>query len=99
MNRLGSNVTVDQIKDLDRLGLISRNLVDAPIKDTVSVPDGGYTIVRFVADNPGKIPLATVSQRQKKNNFIEFCFRLLEKVSFYHYLNGRSFLTGASIPK
>lgn len=23
------------------------------MKDTVTVPDGGYTIVRFVADNPG----------------------------------------------
>lgn len=23
------------------------------MKDTVTVPDGGYTIIRFVADNPG----------------------------------------------
>lgn len=23
------------------------------MKDTITVPDGGYTIVRFVADNPG----------------------------------------------
>lgn len=27
----------------------------APLKDTVSVPSSGYTIVRFRADNPGKI--------------------------------------------
>lgn len=24
-----------------------------PIKDTVTVPDGGYTVIRFVANNPG----------------------------------------------
>lgn len=53
MERVASNVTVDQIKEMDRNGLIKRNLVDAPIKDTVAVPDGGYTIVRFVATNPG----------------------------------------------
>lgn len=27
----------------------------APLKDTVSVPSSGYTIVRFRADNPGKM--------------------------------------------
>jgi len=54
MNRLGSNVTVQQIRDLDATGQIERNLVNAPIKDTVSVPDGGYTIIRFRATNPGK---------------------------------------------
>jgi len=27
--------------------------VNAPIKDTVTVPDGGYSMVRFRADNPG----------------------------------------------
>lgn len=27
----------------------------APLKDTVSVPSSGYAIVRFRADNPGKI--------------------------------------------
>lgn len=55
MERIASNVTVDHIKALDANGLIQRNLIDAPIKDTVAVPDGGYTIVRFVANNPGLI--------------------------------------------
>lgn len=32
---------------------MTRNLKDPPFKDTVTVPDGGYTIVRFKADNPG----------------------------------------------
>ena len=38
---------------MDRQGLIKRNLVDPPFKDTVSVPDSGFTIIRFHADNPG----------------------------------------------
>lgn len=53
MNRIGTNVTVEHIHQLDATGQIQRNLVNAPIKDTVSVPDGGYTIIRFRATNPG----------------------------------------------
>ena len=53
MNRIGTNVTVEHIRQLDATGQIQRNLVNAPIKDTVSVPDGGYTIIRFRATNPG----------------------------------------------
>lgn len=53
MQRVGKNVTVDQIKALDKKGAIQRNLDRAPLKDTVTVPDGGYTIVRFHANNPG----------------------------------------------
>ncbi|XP_017770706.1 PREDICTED: laccase-2-like isoform X2 [Nicrophorus vespilloides] len=53
MERLGRNVTVDEVKRLDAQGLLKRNLGDAPIKDTVTVPDGGYTILRFNASNPG----------------------------------------------
>lgn len=32
---------------------MKRRLSGAPIKDTVTVPDGGYTIIRFLANNPG----------------------------------------------
>ncbi|XP_066583904.1 uncharacterized protein [Prorops nasuta] len=53
MERLGRNVTVDEIKRLDAKGMIKRKLNRAPLKDTVTVPDGGYTIIRFHADNPG----------------------------------------------
>lgn len=53
MQKVGGNVTVGQVKDMDANGTISRNLLDAPLKDTVTVPDGGYTILRFEADNPG----------------------------------------------
>nr|AQY62684.1 laccase 1 [Bemisia tabaci] len=53
MERVGKNVTVPQIQALDRAGLVKRNLKTAPLKDTVTVPDGGYTIIRFHATNPG----------------------------------------------
>ncbi|RLU22355.1 hypothetical protein DMN91_004633 [Ooceraea biroi] len=53
MKRIGNTTTVDEVKKLDRQGLIRRKLARAPLKDTVTVPDGGYTIVRFYADNPG----------------------------------------------
>lgn len=42
-----------QIKQLDESGGIRRRLAGAPIKDTVTVPDGGFTIIRFLANNPG----------------------------------------------
>lgn len=53
MERLGKNATVAEVKERDAQGLITRNLKNPPLKDTVTVPDGGYTVVRFVANNPG----------------------------------------------
>lgn len=41
------------MKELEDAGKIKRRLHGAPKKDTVTVPDGGYTIIRFYADNPG----------------------------------------------
>ncbi|XP_032682635.1 laccase-1-like isoform X2 [Odontomachus brunneus] len=53
MEKVGQNITVAEVKELERQGLINRKLERAPLKDTVTVPDGGYTIVRFLANNPG----------------------------------------------
>ncbi|XP_008204291.1 L-ascorbate oxidase [Nasonia vitripennis] len=53
MERLAKNVTLEDVRRADREGRIQRKLDRAPIKDTVTVPDGGYTVIRFVADNPG----------------------------------------------
>ncbi|KAF2890857.1 hypothetical protein ILUMI_15316, partial [Ignelater luminosus] len=53
MERIGKNVTEEEIRKLDEEGLIKRNLVNPPVKDTITVPDGGYTILRFHASNPG----------------------------------------------
>lgn len=53
MEKVGENVTVEQVKTMEAEGTITRNLLDAPLKDTVTVPDGGYTIMRLEANNPG----------------------------------------------
>jgi hypothetical protein len=53
MEHITSIVTTELIKSMDANGLIQRNLIDAPIKDTVAVPSRGYTVVRFLANNPG----------------------------------------------
>ncbi|GFS09752.1 laccase 1, partial [Elysia marginata] len=53
MGRIGEQTTVDEVKALDLAGGITRRIPQAPIKDTVIVPDGGYTVIRFKADNPG----------------------------------------------
>ncbi|XP_050514997.1 uncharacterized protein LOC126890185 [Diabrotica virgifera virgifera] len=39
--------------DLDRRGLLHRQFNLPPLKDTVAVPNNGYVIFRFRADNPG----------------------------------------------
>lgn len=46
-------ITRSQVMEMDQQGLIERNLIDPPYKDTVTIPDGGYTVVRFTANNPG----------------------------------------------
>ncbi len=32
------------------------NLLNPPVKDTVTVPAGAYVVIRFPADNPGNLP-------------------------------------------
>ena len=51
--KTGDKIYMDDIKKLDREGLLERNLDRPPLKDTVTIPSGGYTIIRFIADNPG----------------------------------------------
>lgn len=53
MERLSSDVTAEEVKELDKQGKLKRNFINPPVKDTVTIPDGGYTIVRFNASNPG----------------------------------------------
>jgi len=59
IDRLGRNVKVDKIRQLDKAGFIRRNLVDPPVKDTVSVPDGGYAAIRIHFNNPGTLNFHT----------------------------------------
>jgi hypothetical protein len=46
-------VKADTVKELDRQGWLKRNFMKPPIKDSVTVPVGGYSVLRFIADNPG----------------------------------------------
>ncbi|KAF4524249.1 hypothetical protein B566_EDAN008795 [Ephemera danica] len=39
--------------DLDRQGLLHRQFNHPPAKDTIAVPNNGYVVLRFRADNPG----------------------------------------------
>jgi L-ascorbate oxidase len=47
------SISLETIKEMDQMGLLKRNFDRPPIKDTVTIPAGGYTIIRFIADNPG----------------------------------------------
>lgn len=50
----GAGVTVDDIKRMDARGLLPRKMTSPHFKDTVAIPNNGYAIVRFRADNPGE---------------------------------------------
>ncbi|KAG8247179.1 iron assimilation by reduction and transport [Homalodisca vitripennis] len=50
MDRLGESVD----EELNREGRVVRNLENPSLKYSVTVPDGGYTIIRFHANNPGR---------------------------------------------
>uniref|UniRef100_A0A2C9K905 Plastocyanin-like domain-containing protein n=1 Tax=Biomphalaria glabrata TaxID=6526 RepID=A0A2C9K905_BIOGL len=51
--QLGDSTSLAEVKELDRAGKINRTTSQAPLKDTIIIPDGGYTVLRFRADNPG----------------------------------------------
>lgn len=57
---LAKNVLFPQVINLDRSGQLMRNFYHPVRKDTVTIPDGGYTVVRFIADNPGETLMKTL---------------------------------------
>jgi len=46
-------ITLKHALDLDRRGLLHRHFKGPPLKDTIAVPNNGYVVLRFKADNPG----------------------------------------------
>ena len=50
------------------------NLVDPPLRNTVAVPVNGWAVIRFVADNPGKI--TWISQNFYFQYISKFCPQL-----------------------
>ncbi|XP_063967636.1 uncharacterized protein LOC129279112 [Lytechinus pictus] len=53
MAKMYKYFTIEDFKRLDAEGKIKRNLKNAPRKDSFMVPQGGYLILRFRANNPG----------------------------------------------
>ncbi|XP_071512018.1 uncharacterized protein [Diadema antillarum] len=51
--KLGTNTSLEAVKMMDQNGEIKRNFNSPPEKDTVMTPSAGYTVIQFVADNPG----------------------------------------------
>lgn len=49
----GNFITREQVVKLNTEGKIRKNLQNPPLKDNVAVPDAGFTIIRFHADNVG----------------------------------------------
>ncbi|XP_031843304.2 uncharacterized protein LOC116431677 [Nomia melanderi] len=52
-NNTNNFMTVDYLKQLDENEQIERNFESPPGRDTISVPNNGYVIIRFHATNPG----------------------------------------------
>lgn len=46
-------LTNDEVRRQDQQGYLNRNFDRPVIKDTVTISRGGYTIIRFIANNPG----------------------------------------------
>lgn len=53
MEKIGMNTTVDKVKQMLAENKFKINLYDPVFKDTVTVPRGGFTVVRLYLDNPG----------------------------------------------
>ena len=47
------NTSPDEIIEMDKKGLLKRNLDNPVLIDTFVLPNPGYAILRFKADNPG----------------------------------------------
>ncbi|CAK9857150.1 unnamed protein product [Sphagnum jensenii] len=46
-------VVATGLGNFDEASNVQMNLVDPPLRNTVVVPSGGWTVIRFVANNPG----------------------------------------------
>ncbi|PVD33733.1 hypothetical protein C0Q70_04993 [Pomacea canaliculata] len=53
LGKIGSSLSRADLENLENNGHLRRNFIQPPVRDTVNVPDGGYAILRFKANNPG----------------------------------------------
>jgi len=52
VEKLGNGTTREEVQKLVESGKLRKNL-HAPLKDTVTIPDGGFSWLRVKATNPG----------------------------------------------
>lgn len=64
----------------DRKGLLHRQFAKPPLKDTIAVPNNGYVVLRFRADNPGE---------NSFNSFINHSHSKIDdgRKLFHHFFN------------
>lgn len=68
--------------DLDRRGLLHRQFGKPPLKDTIAVPNNGYVVLRFRADNPGKIDI--LAPQLWKYSYLLCCYRNFTGYWLFH---------------
>jgi L-ascorbate oxidase len=54
VERLGNATSREEVQNHVEKGKVKRHNLYAPLKDTVTVPDGGFSLLRVKASNPGK---------------------------------------------
>lgn len=68
---------IDQVLREHNMMLKSGQYKHPPAKDTVSIPESGYLIFRFKADNPGTLRNFCIGIAKGLHNFIKHFFRLV----------------------
>jgi FtsP/CotA-like multicopper oxidase with cupredoxin domain len=53
MHRVGEKTSIAEVQKILEQGLVPLRSLHSPLKDTVTVPDGGFTVIRLRASNPG----------------------------------------------
>ncbi|KAG1687825.1 Laccase-2 [Nymphon striatum] len=76
MDIFGSTITRNEVMAMDKLGNISRNLENPIEKDTVTVPDGGFTIIKILADALSP----SVSWRNRNESYISSSYKSLHAI-------------------
>lgn len=73
-----NKINLKHALEWDRKGLLHRQFAKPPLKDTVAVPNNGYVVLRFRADNPGHF------QEWEKNHIsiVQFIYFFLQSFCF-----------------
>jgi L-ascorbate oxidase len=61
VERLGIKTSREEVQQYVESGKVQRKKQHAPLKDTVTVPDGGFSLLRVKASNPGMIDIKIVA--------------------------------------